>query len=134
MINKQEVIEQIYDDWGQRPESGICISILDYLLSSLDRNLSHITYGNLRKVVGKSYDDKEILSAVQYLCGDKLHLLDTKFELIEDENFIDVSKSDMHSATATGKLCHPETGELISNFEERVFIYFQPGSFLKKIL
>jgi len=133
VIAKQKILDQIYDDWGQKPQSNICAEILNYLLLiDIDHPL-HITYGSLRKVINGNYGDSELLTAVQYLCGEGTHLLEAKFELIDNNDCIDIPNSDLNHARATGQLVHPESGELISNFEERVYIYFQPSPLVKNI-
>ncbi len=134
MINRKVLVEKIHEDWGQKPQSEICIMILDYLLRVNTNHALHITYGSLRKIVNNTYKDNELLTAVQYLCGDRTHLLDAKFELIENDNYFDLPNSEVNFARATGQLSHPETGELISNFEERVFIYFRPSSLVNSIV
>mgnify|MGYP001791485957 CR=1 FL=1 len=132
-IEKQQIEEQIHQDWLQQPQSQICIAILDYLVRSNSQHLSHITYGSLRKVVGKAYDNQEILAAIQYLCGDRTHLLEPKFELIDNDDYFDISDDEMSKARETGQLLHPETGKLIGDFEDKVFIYFQPSSVVKNL-
>ncbi|NJN92427.1 MAG: hypothetical protein HC878_20055 [Leptolyngbyaceae cyanobacterium SL_5_14] len=133
MVSKKEVLGQIYEDWGQKPQSNICAEILDYLLRIDTNRALHITYGSLRKVINGNYGDSELLTAVQYLCGERTHLLEAKFELIDNNDYIDIPNSDLNHARATGQLIHPESGELISNFEEKVYIYFQPSPLVKNI-
>ncbi|MEO1187036.1 MAG: hypothetical protein AAFX46_21220 [Cyanobacteria bacterium J06636_27] len=133
MISKQQIVEQIHQDWLQKPQSKICVAILDYLIRNNFQNLSHITYGSLRKVVGTVYDNQDLLAAIQYLCGERTHLLEAKFELIENDNYFDISDEEMIEARETGQLLHPETGKLIRNFEDKVFIYFQPSSVVKNL-
>ncbi|MEL6459944.1 MAG: hypothetical protein AAFQ91_17105 [Cyanobacteria bacterium J06621_15] len=133
MISKQQIVEQIHQDWLQQPQSQICVAILDYLIRNNFQNLSHITYGSLRKVVGTVYDNQDLLAAIQYLCGERTHLLEAKFELIENDNYFDISDEEMIEARETGQLLHPETGKLIRNFEDKVFIYFQPSSVVKNL-
>jgi hypothetical protein len=134
VVSKQGILAQIHEDWGQKPQSRICAEILDYLLKIDANRLLHITYGSLRQVIGTTYDDGELLTAVQYLCGERTHLLEARFELIDSDNCIDIPNSELNLARATGQLIHPENGELISNFEEKVYIYFQPSSIVKNIL
>lgn len=133
MINKQQILDRINEDWGQKSQAIICAEILDYLLQITPNIFPHITYGSLRKVLSGNHGDIELLTAVQYLCGERVHLLEAKFELIDDDNYIDIPNSDLNHARATGQLVNPETGELISKFEEKVYIYFQPSSLVKKI-
>jgi hypothetical protein len=132
-MSRQKIIDQIYEDWGTKPQSKICIAILEYLLRINNNSSFHITYGSLKKAVGIVLDDKDLLMAVQYLCGDRIHLLEAKFELIDNENSIGISNSELTIAKATGKLFHPENGELVSDFEDKVVMYFQPSSLVTSI-
>ncbi len=134
MVSKQEIVKQIYEDWSLKPQSKICIAILDYLIRNNTKPLSHITYGSLRKMVGEDHDNHDMLLAIQYLCGDRTHLLEAKFELIDNDNYFDISNFDLSEARETGQLLHPETGELIRNFEDKVFMYFQPSSLVKSLI
>ncbi len=137
MTKKQEIIDRIHEDWGQQPQSNICIYIFEYLLGLSTNNSLHITYGSLHRVISKAtpqaYSDIEMLMAIQYLCGDRVNALDVKFELIEDDNYIEISKHDLNDANRTGQLFHPETGELVKDFPDKIYIYFQPTSLLKNI-
>mgnify|MGYP001796082733 CR=1 FL=1 len=133
VISKQQIVEQIHQDWLQQPQSQICIAILDYLVRSNSQHISRITYGSLQKIVGKAYNHRDLLAAIQYLCGDRTHLLETKFELIDNDNYFDISDDEIIESRETGQLLHPETGKLIRNFEDKVFIYFQPSSVVKNL-
>lgn len=140
MISKEYIVKQINNDWSKElqpytrsnyiPE--ICIAILNYLYHD-SSSLSYITYGSLRKVVGESYCDKDLLEAIQYLCGNRTHLLEAKFEIVEPDNHIDIPDCELNKAYKTGQLLHPETGELISDFEEQVSMYFQPSPLVKSL-
>jgi hypothetical protein len=132
VVSEQWIREQIYKDWGESPQSKICIAVLDYLL--MVPTLQHITYGSLRIVVGSGYSNQDMLKAIQYLCGDYVSLLEANFELIENNNDVfELSNNEVSLAEATGKLFHPETGELVSNFKEKVFIYFKPTSIIQQL-
>ena len=133
MISRETIVEQIIEDWSEKTQSEICIAILDYLLRNQFSSLLYITYGSLRIVVGEKYKDTDLLEAIQYLCGDRTKLLKAKFEIIEDDNHIDIENSELKEAYETGQLLHPETGELISDFESKVSMYFQPSLLVKKL-
>ncbi|OYD94490.1 hypothetical protein CDG76_13820 [Nostoc sp. 'Peltigera membranacea cyanobiont' 210A] len=134
LASKDEVRSQIYEDWGENPQSEICFAVLDYLLRVPIKNLLHITYGSLKKVVGQNYTNDDLLKAIQYLCGERMNLLEMNFEIIEnDENIFMLSKEEVKIAQETGQLIHPETGKLVNNFKQKVFVYFQPGSLVKSI-
>jgi hypothetical protein len=135
LSSQEEVKNQIYEDWGDKPQSQICLELLDYLLRVPANRLVHITYGSLKQVINKSYTDCDILKAIQYLCGERTNLLAVNFELIEDyESIYPLSKAEVSIAQDTGELVHPETGKLVHNFQEKVFIYFQPSSLIQTII
>lgn len=132
-LSKELIMTQIYEDWGDSPQSEICVALLNYLIHlSIDKQY-HITFGSLKIVIGNKYTNVDLLKAVQYLCGDRIKLLDINFELLEDEEFFPLSKSDVSDAKKTGELVHPQTGEIVEDFEEKVFMYFVPSSLIKNI-
>lgn len=132
MNSKQQIITQINNDLGNTPKAEICVSILDYLLRS--PKLSHITYGSLRKVVGDKYKNEDLLATIPYMTGDSTNLLEVNFELIVDDEIFPLAVSEVKIADRTKTLYNPETGELVENFEDKVFMYFSPSSLVKKII
>lgn len=133
MISKQKIVDQIKNDWSTKIQSEICIAILNYLFHDKSKNISHITYASLRKITGDIYDNEDLMTAIQYLSGDRVKLLDVKFELIENEQFFDISNIELKEARKTGELVHPETAELIKDYQEKVYVYFQPSSLVKNL-
>jgi polyphosphate kinase len=132
--SKQSVTKRILEDWGAKPQSKICLAVLDYLLRVPLNDVCHITYGSLRQVIGQEYTDIELLKSVQYLCGDRANLLEIGFELIDSNDEIyELSNSDVNLAKKTGDLIHPETGEYVKNFEEKVHIYFKPSPLIASL-
>ncbi|MBD2167325.1 hypothetical protein H6G04_23320 [Calothrix membranacea FACHB-236] len=132
-ISKELIIKQIYEDWGDSLQSEICVKLLDYLTQLPIDKQYHITFGSLKMVIGNKYTNIDLLKSVQYLCGDRTKLLDINFELLEDEVFFKLSNSDVIDAKKTGELVHPETGDIVDDFEEKVFMYFVPSSLIKKL-
>jgi hypothetical protein len=132
-----EIAKKIADDWGSKPQSSICVAILDYLLDIDTATSAHITYSLLQESVKKSEqaanEDRDLWIAIQYLCGERVHLLDARFELVDNNVRFPISNALLNDARETGKLAHPENNKLISDFEDKVFIYFQPSSLVQSI-
>lgn len=128
---KDTIIQRIYEDLKDERQSKICTKVLEYLLNT--PKLCHITYGSIKIVINSNYTDAEILKAVQYLCGDSTNLLETGFEFIENEEHYQISKDQVKFAQDTGIFVHPQTGEMIDNYKEKVFMYFKPSSLIKEI-
>jgi len=132
-VSNQSLIDTIIEDWGNEPQSQICISIVSYLHRRLENPPSHITYGILRRIIGNNYNESDFLLAIQYLCGARVKLLKPRFELIEDEEVFELSNDEVKLAQETGLLIHPETGEQIKSFDSKVFMYFEPESLVELV-
>jgi hypothetical protein len=132
--SKHQIIDRIQQDWGEKPQFKICVSILEYLICLNTSNPLHLTFGGLRNSAGLKFSDSEFLLAIQYLCGDRTHLLDIGFELIEGGEYIEIPDCELNNARQTGFLVHPETGEVINDFEDKVYMYFQPSSLIRSLL
>ncbi len=132
---KNQIISYFAEDWGESsPQFEACTKIFDYLLSYPVDQLTHLTYSVLKKTIGDNYSTAELLKATQYLCGDKVSLLSLYFEISdEDDYYVDINYDDIRYARKTGKLIHPRTGEIIEDYEAKVFIYFKPSSLINEV-
>lgn len=143
--------QQIQDVWSGCPEiMAICLAILDYLRDEPERNLQHISFGDLslavelrlsgwatRDVSVGSLDEKlppaSIIAAVQYLCG-CIDLLRTGFEFIDEDGLShDIPLSSMSLPLEIGVFNHPITGCPINDFESKLFIYFKAGECVDRL-
>jgi len=127
-----QIKTKIREDWKGDPQEKICLLILTYLTQS--ENLLHLTFSSLAQVSGNTYKQDQILDSIQYLCGDRVHLLDVNFELIQDDDEpVDIDQEYLSIAESTGKLIHPKTGEEVANFKDDVYIYFRPSNLVRTI-
>jgi hypothetical protein len=133
MVGVQQIIEQIKEDWDSKPQADICIDILDYLLRVPTQNLLHISYGSLKKIISQRVEESDLLMAIQYLSGERTPILEVRFEFIEDDEIYSLPNSEIKLARETGQLVHPETGELIDDFEDKTYMYFEPSQLAKEI-
>lgn len=74
--------------------------------------------------------------ATQYLSGDRSHLLEPRFEFVDDDNSImeDISLEELRAAEETGFLVHPDSGNEIEDYEKYVVMYFQPSSLIDRLI
>lgn len=138
-MNQQKLKNHIYlhfeNDWGkQSTQFSTCVDIFDYLSSRPINQLKHLTLGSLKSAVKNNYSDIDMLTAIQYLCGDAIPVLSLHFEFIDDnEQSFDLDNLEIAEAKKEGKLVHPGTGEYIENFEDKVLMYFTPGKLVEKV-
>ncbi len=101
----------------------VCRAIFDYICSQPKQNLRHITFGALSRAANLT-QTHEIIPAVQYLTGERLHLLSTKFEFIDGDFVVDIPIEDVTEAKEKNVFFHPDKGEVMSDFESKLFMYF----------
>lgn len=132
---KEQIITRFAEDWGKKsPQYDVCVKIFDYLLSRPTNQLKHLTYGSLKNAIGDNPSDTDILTAAQYLCGDRTPVLSLHFEFSDKEDeFIYLEYDEVRWAKSTGKLVHPVTGEDIDNYEDKVFMFFTPSPLISEI-
>lgn len=124
-MDKNQAIEYINLDLENYPQiKNACLKVIDLICNSKNRStLKHIAFYKL----GNAIDTKEkkiILDVTRYLSGDRLNLLNICFELIEDDNPTELETRYVKEAIQSGEFYHPETGELIEDFESKLYMYF----------
>ena len=126
MDNTRIYQKRITEDWGKLPESHICHEILSYINKNLSKNISHLTYIRLSEIANLAQVNAPLLKSIQYLCGERVPLLEVKFELIDNGLHHEVTVDEYNQALDDNYLNHPETGEVITDFKNKVHIYFSP--------
>lgn len=103
-----------------------CGHILNLLDETKDVNLRHLTFGMLKNA--SLADDELTAQAIAYLSGDVVRALKMCFEFIDEENRIfHISPSDVRNAERFGEFFHPEKGEAVPDFQNKVYVYFMPS-------
>lgn len=124
-MEKAAVIERIDEDLGRLPEvKRACLAIVEYL--SVEReHVKRVTFRQLGRIAGL---DKiaDVLPAVEYLSGGRVHLLDPRFEFIDarDDFIEEIPIDQVARARAEAVFYHPRTGEPVDNFENYLFMFF----------
>lgn len=132
---KNRILSRFAEDWSRESTQFVtCEKILDYLLSRPVDQLSHLTYGSLQVAIGGS--DEDIVRAVQYLCISKVGVLTAHYELSDNDEdiYYPLSDEDIREAGIHGTLVHPETGELVPDYADKVLMYFNPGCVVEEAL
>lgn len=132
-MNRHEAITRVHSVWDETPAGALCLAVLELISSGV---LKRLTFGQLHGLAEQTKaDEVDVARAIQYLTGHDLHLLDMEFEFIDDEDDVYYfDPEDLNIARRDGDLHHPETGEAIDNYEERIFITFVPSTLAKEIV
>lgn len=121
-------MEQIGRTFGEGEERAVAESLLDFL--ARHRATSHITLHLMRELTpGASTGrlDKAIVRTLQYLSGDGIRILDTRFELIEEDE-LPVPLTNEEVKCVLDHQVNPITGELDPDIRNKVAIYFCPSA------
>lgn len=77
----------------------------------------------------------EVLAAVNLLTSSKLAIFESHAMLVDDdETEHELSAEEFAEARKTGMLIHPETGELVPDFETHLIPFFAPTEELQREL
>ena len=90
------------------------------------KEIKHLTYSSIAKVIGTQRPEM-LLQVAQYLSGERVKLLEMKFELIIDDNIIPLDDETVYHAEITGSLIHPDTGYPDKDYDRYIYPYFIPS-------
>jgi hypothetical protein len=90
------------------------------------KKIEHLSYTQISKVMQIDRPDV-LLRAAQYFSGERVKLLQMKFELIFENSIFLLGSEAVHDAEETGELIHPVTGNPVPNYEQHVFPFFVPS-------
>lgn len=127
-MNKQQVIQTMQEDLSKMPELlKVCRAILNYICSQPEQNLRHITFGALSRAA-ELKNMQDVIPASRYLIGARVSLLTPQFEFIEDDLIENIPLEEVSHAREEGVFYHPRKGELVPDFESKLFMYFTISS------
>ncbi|QEW32003.1 hypothetical protein D0N50_10090 [Erwinia billingiae] len=138
MLTKHDIYSKIDHDLDG-PVRDLCRVIVEFLTSNPAKPLKHITYVTLvngSKLSAHNEEEKiKLLRVTDYLSSNRLHLLDMHFQFIEsdDSDPVPIDDADLSKALYTGEFYHPESGQLIEDFNHYLFPYFTPTNFLESL-
>ncbi len=130
-----EIREAYRSHWGELPVGSVCLDIIDFVASKPLAQLQFLTFTTLSQAAGRTSVDMDVLAAINLLTGSRLTVLQAHAMLVdEDETEHELSVEDFADARRTGALIHPETGDLVPDFESHVIPFFTPTQELQREL
>ena len=127
MATTEQVINRLERAFGAGAERDIALSLLRFLAAHQDT--SHINLQLVRQLTtgGQSGGlDLEILRTLQFLAGDAIGLLETKFEIFDEEDSPHGIANDVVKEAIELQL-NPLTGEADPEVAQKIFMYFCPA-------
>jgi hypothetical protein len=128
-MSVREIKADLEKRWKDDPVVRLCIAILDYMAALPADQLRMLTFRALISAVGKERLDDELMRAMTILVSSRIAALDARALLVDDDQSEhELNPQELAEARATGRLVHPETGELVSEFESKVIPFFVPSA------
>lgn len=124
MQHRDLILQHITEVFGNSRERVIAGKIIDFITTYTQTR--HINLQLVRQITNEEdgQHDATIFRTLQCLAGDKIGLLETHFELVDENEVIsDISTDDL-KAVRHG--IHPITGLEDDDIEKRVFVYYSP--------
>lgn len=120
--------------WGGKPAGELCLKLFERLAATPIGDLEMLTYPTLARILERPKVDHEVVIAVGILVTSSLHALEARALLIDDDQEYELDASQVAHAERTGELLHPESGELVEDFDSKLMPFFVPTTrFLKAL-
>jgi hypothetical protein len=131
----EDIRQTIATGWPAVRGAELSIRLLDFVVHLPEGETRLLTMPMLARGIGLNRVDPDLLTAITILVSSRLELLQPRAMLIEDdEQEFEVGPSELSAARAEGALVHPESGELIPDFEDKLYPFFVPTERLKAIM
>ena len=128
-MSATEIKADLYTRWESDPILPLCLRIVDFVSSLPPDQRRMLTFRSFLEAVGKDRVDDDLMRALTILVSSRVTALDARGLLVDDDNSEhELSAEELAEARLTGQLVHPETGELVSEFEARVIPFFVPSA------
>lgn len=124
-MNLEGALGLISQDISSPEERDVSARLAEYVYRN-HHYLKHLTYSRISSIVG-TQDPVTLLKITQYLSGERVKLLQMRFELIIDGETFYLDEETVHHAEVSGCLIHPDTGRPVDNYENFVYPFFVPG-------
>ncbi|SEQ47221.1 hypothetical protein [Sphingobium sp. YR768] len=135
MSEIEDIKQTIEASWPALPGAELSIRLLDFVVHLPEPETRLLTMPMLAKGIGLKGIDDNLLTAITILISSRLELLQARAMFIEDDDSEhDFGPADLAEARREGALTHPETGEAIQDFEDRLYPFFVPTDRLKAIM
>lgn len=126
-MSADDIRKELKERWAGTRAVELCFQIVDFVAKLPADHSRMLTFKTITHITGKKSVDDDLLAAINILASTRIAALDAHAMLVDDDNEEhEIEPSELASAQATGTLIHPETGEKVSDYEEKVFPFFVP--------
>jgi hypothetical protein len=128
-VTLASIKEEILQRWANVPAAPLCLRIIDYIAELPQSNRQMLTYRTLQVAAGKSTVDDDLLAAVNILVNSPIAVFDAHGLFIDDdESEFELTPEELLEATRSGTFIHPESGESVPEYSEKIVPFFTPSA------
>lgn len=125
-MNSEQALAKMRSILDSEGKSEACFVLYEYVLNG--RGVTHVTVGNAYDVLQGDCSHEDVFRYLWLLSSSPFNVLELRYELHDErtEEIIPLSRSTVLEAEKEGTLEHPNSGELIEDYEGLVHMYFAP--------
>jgi hypothetical protein len=128
-VTLTKIKEEILKRWADVPAAEVSLRIVDYIAGLPQSNRRMLTYRTLLVAAGKARVDDDLLAAVNILVNSPIAVFDAHGIFIDDDDDeFELSPEELLDATRKGVFVHPQSGEVVANYKEKIVPFFTPSS------
>jgi hypothetical protein len=98
--------------------------IVNHILKTPSSYLEQIQFASFKRIIKTEISDHELKSLLNYFCGNRAQLLEYHFAIIEEDSVTTITNEQLAEADKIGSFYHPYTGEVIDNYESKIFVMY----------
>lgn len=114
--------------WAQMPAAELALRLVDFIHRLPADQTAMLTYPTLLRAVGKPGVDEELFAAINLLVSSRIAALELNGLFVDDDREIPLTAEIITAARKSGVFIHPDTGELVPNFESKIIPFFVPSA------
>ncbi|MCC0035324.1 MAG: hypothetical protein H6887_08705 [Hoeflea sp.] len=126
-MSAEDIRNELKERWSASPAFTLCLQIVDFVEQLPADQARMLTFKTITNAIGRNKIDDELLVALNILASTRIAALDAHAMLIDDDREEhEIEPEALAKAQMSGSLVHPETGEPVPDYEEKVFPFFVP--------
>jgi len=124
---------EIAAGWERTPAAELSYQIIDFMAPLDEQQLRMLTIPVLLDVLEKRQIDADFMAALAILANSSVQILDSKAIFADDDgDEYHLETEEFEEVRRANAFAHPESGELVPNYEAKLIPYFGPSErFLK---
>ncbi|MGE0230794.1 MAG: hypothetical protein AB7O39_09385 [Flavobacteriaceae bacterium] len=126
-MSAEDIRNELKERWRASPAFTLCLKIVDFVERMPPDQSRMLTFKTITNAIGRNKVDDDLLIALNILVSTRIAALDAHAMLIDDDNEEhEIEPEALAKAQMSGRLVHPETGEPVPDYEEKLFPFFVP--------